>query len=93
MDKFIGNIVTKCIESQENFMFETVYPFCKEVTKCEISKEELTNALLFWRAITKEHKTNGDMIKAMFPEDYVKIYDRSVSSWWNAPYNARRRCI
>lgn len=30
--------------------------------------------------------TNGDMIKAMFPKDYIKIYDRSVSSWWNAPY-------
>ncbi len=30
--------------------------------------------------------TNGDMIKAMFPHDYIKIYDRSVSSWWNAPY-------
>lgn len=30
--------------------------------------------------------TNGDMIKAMFPKDYIYIYDRSVSSWWNAPY-------
>ena len=33
-----------------------------------------------------ENMTNGDVIKAMFSKDYVKIYDRSVSSWWNAPY-------
>jgi len=30
--------------------------------------------------------TNGDVIKTMFPTDYTHIYDRSVSSWWNAPY-------
>lgn len=30
--------------------------------------------------------TNGDVIKAMFPKNYTNIYDRSVSSWWNAPY-------
>jgi hypothetical protein len=36
--------------------------------------------------IIPEGATNGDMIKAMFPTDYTHIYDRSVSSWWNAPY-------
>jgi hypothetical protein len=34
----------------------------------------------------RDKMTNGDMIKAMFPRDYTHIYDRSVSSWWNAPY-------
>jgi hypothetical protein len=33
-----------------------------------------------------EGATNGDIIKTMFPRDYTHIYDRSVSSWWNAPY-------
>lgn len=34
----------------------------------------------------KTSATNGDIIKTLFPKDYINIYDRSVSSWWNAPY-------
>ena len=33
-----------------------------------------------------DNLTNGEVIKAVFPKDYIHIYDRSVSSWWNAPY-------
>lgn len=34
--------------------------------------------------------TNGDVIKALFPRDYANIYDRSVSSWWNADFKGER---
>ncbi len=36
-----------------------------------------------------DNATNGDIIKTLFPKDYINIYDRSVSSWWNTPYKLK----
>ena len=33
-----------------------------------------------------ENATNGDVIRKLFPNDYAILFDRSVSSFWNAPY-------
>lgn len=53
--------------------------------------------------IDKENPTNGDVIKAVFPDAEIEVYqklvlvkhtERSIEwvcylpVWWNAPYNA-----
>lgn len=42
-------IATQFRESQENFIFETIKPWCEETTQFKISKQELVRALTFYR--------------------------------------------
>ena len=45
----VEEIVTKVTEEKERFIFETIQPYCEEVTKMEISKEDLKEALTVWQ--------------------------------------------
>lgn len=49
------------------------------------ARKQLKNAIPI-----PEGVTNGDVIRTMFPTDYAHIYDRSVSSWWNASYKGNQ---
>ena len=44
----IYKIVTEYQEKEEEFIFTTIQPFCSDILKRHISKEELKNALLLY---------------------------------------------
>ena len=46
IDNITSMIFTQAIEEYDKFVFETISPFCSRVTRSEISKDELTTALL-----------------------------------------------
>ena len=45
IDDFINKIVTGVIETEDEFIFTTISPFCEEKFVRKISKSELVNAL------------------------------------------------
>lgn len=62
---------------------------------------DLTDLMVIYNAIRKgkslpDNATNGDVIKALFPNENIKLssgfyesYSRNISfkyDWWNAPY-------
>lgn len=66
---------------KRNITYEDVNEMLNDIR--EIGIENVEKILVIYN---NPCPTNGDMIKSMFPRDYANIYDRSVSSWWNAPY-------
>ena len=44
--KIVKKITMQVEESQEEFIFETIYPYCENVLQMKISKEELKQILL-----------------------------------------------
>lgn len=49
INEIINEIVMKATENQENFIFETIKPWCQETTQFKISKQELVRALTFYK--------------------------------------------
>lgn len=47
---FTAKITTRALESAEDFIFQTIAPFCDRITEQRISKAELTAALMKQRA-------------------------------------------
>lgn len=45
INSMVETIATKVMEDTENFIFVTITPYCKEITKREISKKDLACAL------------------------------------------------
>lgn len=76
----INKIVEEVTETHEKFIFETIKPFCESVVEMEISKEDLTHALLLWQNYEKRLKDDMlamlDKIRAEILEDcgYSKDY-------------------
>lgn len=66
----INKIVEQVTETHEKFIFETIKPFCESVVEMEISKEDLTHALLLWQ--NYENRLKADMV-AMLTEIQTEI--------------------
>ena len=47
-EPIIRKIEMKAREDEENFIFETVGPYCDEVAQRKISKKDLKDAVRFW---------------------------------------------
>lgn len=47
---FTARITTRAVETAEEFIFQTIAPFCDQITEQRISKAELTAALMKQRA-------------------------------------------
>ena len=45
INSMVETIATKVTEDTEKFIFETIKPYCEEITKREISKKDLERAL------------------------------------------------
>ncbi|MBQ1575122.1 MAG: hypothetical protein IIZ78_28665, partial [Clostridiales bacterium] len=45
INSMVETIATKVTEDTEKFIFETITPYCEEITKREISKKDLERAL------------------------------------------------
>jgi hypothetical protein len=76
MDFFdlVDKVSTKTTENMESFIFETISPFCNEVTQMEISKDELTQALMAWRkwkVEDNEAKEKLEKIKQIVNRNYA----------------------
>lgn len=61
----------KVTEDYEKFIFESMYPYCKEVTQQIIPKELLARALTTYKA---EHPEEWDMIM----EKYISHTERGI---------------
>ena len=46
-------ITERVLEDEENFIFETIKPYCEEIVQRKISKQELKDALLLWEQAKK----------------------------------------
>lgn len=53
IDEIMYKISTEVTESQEEFIFETVRPYCENIVQMKISKKDLTEALLLWKEAKK----------------------------------------
>lgn len=53
---YTAEITQKAIETQEEFIFQTIAPFCEEIMEQHISKEYLVNALLKYRRLEAENE-------------------------------------
>ena len=49
MDSMINKIITKVEETQEEFIFTTIHPYCEGALQQRISKSELVTALLLYQ--------------------------------------------
>ena len=47
-ESIITEFKTKVREDEENFIFETIGPYCNEVAQRKISKKDLKDAIRFW---------------------------------------------
>lgn len=63
MDNLISDtmleISQRVLEDEENFIFEVIKPYCEEIVKRKISKQELKDALLLWeqaKRVTMRYK-------------------------------------
>ena len=48
LEEITYKIITEYQETEEEFIFTTIQPFCSDILKRHISKEELKNALLLY---------------------------------------------
>lgn len=49
MNDLIYKFTMRCLEDEEQFIFEKIQPFCENVIQMKISKDELQDALILWR--------------------------------------------
>ena len=64
IDDFINKIVTEVIETEDEFIFTTIRPFCEEKFVRKISKSDLVNALSqYFKPKTNFDKWVEDNIK------------------------------
>lgn len=75
--------VTKASEDYENFIFETIKPYCEEKTQMKISKRELVQALTLWR--------NKD--KILDEIDKVAKEESPIAPTWSAGLRYSKKII
>lgn len=56
MDEYFTTIQVKLTETYEDFVYDTILPYCEEVTQLKINKEELKRILLLGIQKDKELK-------------------------------------
>jgi len=50
ISEIAATMTTRAVEESENFIFQTIAPYCEQITETKISKAELTAALMKQRA-------------------------------------------
>ena len=55
-ENFTAKIIKSAVEAEEEFIFQTIYPYCEQITQQRISKQDLTNALVHYRALERENE-------------------------------------
>lgn len=63
--KMVEKITMQVKESQEEFIFETINPFCEDILQMKINKEELKQILL--NGSHKQQPKTGKWIKTIEP--------------------------
>ncbi len=53
MDGMIQKIITEAEETEDEFIFTTIQPYCESIIQRKISKKELESALLLWEQAKK----------------------------------------
>ena len=53
---YMKELLQKVKETQDEFIIQTILPYCEEITQMEISKEELVDALLGCKRLKEENE-------------------------------------
>ena len=56
MNTYIEKMTHKMIETEEEFIFQSIAPYCDNFTERRITKEELVNALVRYRELEEENE-------------------------------------
>lgn len=57
MDEYFTTIQVKLTETYEDFVYDTILPYCEEITQLKLNKEELKRILLL--GIQKDKELKG----------------------------------
>ena len=86
MNNYFNKMETTALETQEEFIFETVRPYCEEITQTKISKKDLQRALLIWMKL-KEYGQMGIDLAVMYAQN-IALYGIDITEkWQNAVEN------
>lgn len=66
MDEYFTTIRVKLEETYEDFVYDTILPYCEEVTQLKLNKEELKRILLL--GIQKDKELNNDTLDKLRAE-------------------------
>lgn len=68
MNSSIDEIIFKAREKEEEFMFETILPFCSNIVRKELRKEDLVKALEALQEIDKVKRERDAALKYLKEE-------------------------
>ena len=83
ISKMVGKIAMQAKENQEEFIIETIHPYCENILQIKINKEELKQILL--NGIQKQQPNVGKWIA--HPSTYAHLVCSKCLS--NAPYDCK----
>jgi len=84
MTKVVEEITMQAIENQEGFIFETINPYCENVLRMKISKEELKQILL--NGIQKQQPCDDCISrKALINELKLGYFNKDLQEGKNDP--------
>jgi hypothetical protein len=89
LTKMVEEITMQVEETQEEFIFETIHPYCENVLQIKISKEELKQILLkgaqkpiaerYKPIILQEHDAEPRTLRAILDTATDEIYIHQLS--------------
>ena len=53
---YLDELKMKVVETEEEFIFETIIPFCESITQMKLSKQDITDALLKYQKLQAENE-------------------------------------
>ena len=56
LDNYLSEITERYYETQEEFIFETILPFCSQIDTLYLSKEYLIKALAHYKDLEQENE-------------------------------------
>lgn len=71
----IEQITRRITEDNENFIFETIRPFCEEIVQQKLSKKDINEAMILWSAVNRSC-SDGEIAKYPTLTKEVKVDDR-----------------
>ena len=90
LSKVVEEITMKMFETESEFIYETITPYCENLMQKRISKEELNRALIFgigkkrYKPITlKETDAEPRTLKAILDTETSEVYIRQATlEYW-----------
>ena len=72
---FTAQITKKMIETEEEFIYQSVLPFCEEITETRLSKKDLIDALVRYKELVAHNEALRERIDEL-KEENERLKDR-----------------